>query len=170
MRRTGVKGDADVGDGHVGQPCGEFFADGRGAGQDGRPSGKALDGGHPAGWRGGGVCTCDAGRRHQVKWHGLGGGAQEGSLSVWPGQRRAPEEGVLSGGESSDATAFAPPPVQVVSGVGGGLPRVECGDAVGGRGRGRTPHGGGARAAAALPAGHFHGGGGGGRGGAGRWG
>jgi len=167
-RRAGVEGDAGVGYGQVGQPCGGVPAGGRGAGQYGRPQGQGLDGGHPAGWRGGGVCACYAGWRHQVKWRGLGGGAGEGSLSVAPGQRRAPEPGVLGGGESSDLTAASPPPVQVDGGVGVGLPRVESGDEVGGRGRDRAPHGGGSRAAAAQTAGHSPGGGGGGRGGAGR--
>ena len=50
---------------------------------------------------------------------------------VAPGQRRAPEPGVLGGGESSDSIAAAPPPVQVKGGVGVGLPRIECGDKVG---------------------------------------
>jgi len=157
-RHAGAEWDAGVGYGLVGKPCGGVPAGGRGVGQYGRPQGQGLDGGHPAGLRGGGVCTCDAGRRHQVKWRGRGGVPGQGSPPVAPGQRRAPEPGVLGGGESSASTAAAPPPVQVDGGVGVGLPRVECGDAVCWRGRGRAPHGGGARAAAAQPAGHSPGG------------
>jgi len=136
----------------------------------GRPQRQGLDGGHPARWRGGGVCACYAGRRHQVKWRGLGGGAGEGGPSVAPGQRRAPKRRVVGGGESSDAIAATLPPVQVNGGVGVGLSRVERGDVIGRRGRGRAPYGCGARAAAAQPAENYPGGGSGGRGGAGRWG
>jgi len=143
-----------------------YLACGRGAGKNGRPKGQELDGGHPAGWRGGGVDTRHAGRCHHVKWRGRGGVPGRGSPPGAPGQRRAPEPRVLGGGESSNPTAASPPPVQVDGGVGVGLPRVECAEAVGWGGRGRVPLGGGARAAAVQPAGYSPGGGGGaGRGG-----
>jgi len=129
-RRANVEWDAGVGHGQVGQPCGGVPADGRGAGQYGCPQAQGLDGGHPAGWPGGAVCSCFAGRRHQVKWRSICGGAGKGSPSVAPGQRRAPEPGVLRGGESSDSTAAAFSPVEVNGGVGVGIPRVESGDAV----------------------------------------
>jgi len=165
-RDAGAEWDAGVGYGQVGQPCGGVSAGGRGAGKYGRPQGQGLDGGHPAGWRGGGVGTFHAGRRHQVKWRGRRGVPGQGSPPGATGQRRAPEPGVLGGGESSNPTAASPPPVQVEGGVGVGLPCVECADAVGWGGRGRVPLGGGARAAAAQPAGHSPGGGSGaGRGG-----
>jgi len=65
--RASVEWDAGVGYGQVGQPCGRDPANERGAGQYGRPQGQGLDGGHPAGWRGGDVGARYAGRRHQVK-------------------------------------------------------------------------------------------------------
>jgi len=122
--------DAGVGYGQVGQPCCGVLAGGRGAGNYGRPQGQGLDGGHPAGWRGGGVGTCHAGRRHQVKWRNRGGVSEKGSPPGAPGQRRATEPGDLGGGKSSNSTAASPPPVQVDGRVGVDLPRVECADAV----------------------------------------
>jgi len=75
-----------------------YPACGRGDGKYGRPQGQGLDGGHPAGWRGGGVGTRHAGRRHHVKWRGRGGVPGQGSPLSAPGQRRAPESEVLGGG------------------------------------------------------------------------
>jgi len=101
-RHAGAEWDAGVGNCQVGQPCGGVPAGGRGVGQYGRPLGQGLDSGHSAGWRGGGICTFEACRRHQVKWRGRGGVPGRGSPPAAPGQRRAPEPGVFGGGDSSN--------------------------------------------------------------------
>jgi len=152
-----------AGHGQVWQPGSGDHADEWGACQYGRPRVQELDGGHNAGWRGGGVRARYAGRRHQVEWRGFVDGAGEGGPSVAPRSRRDPDPGVLGGGESSDTIAVAASPVQFNGGVCVGFPLVEYGDAVGRRGCGRARHGGGARAAAGQAAGDSTGGGSGGR-------
>ena len=101
-----------AGHGQVWQPGGGDHADEWGACQYGRPRVQELDGGHNAGWRGGGVRARYAGRRHQVEWRGFVDGAGEGGPSVAPRSRRDPDPGVLGGEESSDTIAVAASPVQ----------------------------------------------------------
>ena len=133
---------ADDGRGQVGWPGNGDRQDQRGVRQDGRRQLKRVDGGHPPGAGGGRVGAGHADGRHLVQWRGRGDGPREGGSSVAPCWRRYPEQGVVGGGESGDATAAGPASVQVNGVVGDGVPRVKLGGAVGRRSRWGPHHGG----------------------------
>jgi len=96
---------ANDGRGQVGRPGDGYRSDQRGTRQYGRRQFKGLDGGHPPGGRGGPVGAGYADGRHQVMCRGLGHSPREGGPSVTPGWWRAPEPGVLDGGESGNLPA-----------------------------------------------------------------